>query len=189
MKNKKIILMIIVGILLIISGLISNLVINFKEDKKTTNARMVLTNKEYDEFLKASNKFSTMRDDLYINVFSEMYYDTLKENINYYHEKLKEYESLVDDTTKTVKELDKYCKNVYYKDAKTNTKCSDYKTIYEKVVNCFVYDINQVNDNIKKYNQEEQALDSNTQVLNEYKHNKKFIDYNKDKKYLGKDGV
>ncbi len=186
MKNKKVIVMLIAGISLILSGLIGNLVISFKKDKTATNARMILTNKEYGNFLEASNKFNMMRDNLYMNVFSEMYYDTIRENINDYYEKLKEYESLVDDTTKAVKELDKYCKNVYYSSAKTNTKCSDYKELYEQVVNCFVYDVTQINDNIKSYNKQQENKEN---ILSEYQHNKKFIDYNKDKKYLGKDGV
>lgn len=188
MNKKKVIVIIGVIVLLILGGVVF-FIISFRQDKKATLKMMEEVNKEYDTFLKASNDFNIMRDTLYTDVFSDIYYDTLRENIDFYHQKLKEYETLVDSTTKAINKLDENCDGVYYPEAEANTKCMNFKEIYEQVVNCFVYDVNQINDNIEKYNEIQKEAGNNDGILKLYEHNKKFIDYNKDKEYLGKDGV
>lgn len=186
MKNKHIIVLFILGFILIILGFISNFFINFKEDKQITNLRMEDVNRLYEPFLSDINNFNETRDDLYINVFSEIYYDNLKENIKDLHLKLTEYETLVDHITQEAKKLKEYCNN-YYSDASVNTKCSNYKENYEKTVNCFVGDIEKVNKVIKDYNNYQKENNINVEGINLYRTDKKYIDYNGDKKYSGKD--
>ena len=81
--------------------------------------------------------------------------------------------------------MDKLCTDVYYPDSKVNTKCVNYKSIYEQVVNYFISDINVYNKNVKEYNKEQN--DNKDKMIEEYKTNKKYIDYNNDKTYDGKE--
>ena len=76
--------------------------------------------------------------------------------------------------------------NVYYPDGKVNTKCSNYKLIYEQVVNYFVSDINVYNENVKKYNEYQKNNNSDLRV-DKYKTSKVYIDYNNDNEYDGKE--
>lgn len=183
-SNKKVKILSLTGTTMIISGLIANFFIGFQQDKVVTASRMNDVINLYKPFTSNIEKFNQLRDDLYINVFSEIYYDNLNENILNIKEKLKEYENLTDEVIKDAKTLESYCTNVYYTKSSVNTKCNNYKINYEKTVNYFVSDIKKVNDVIEKYNnyqmQENNKLDL-------YKTNKKYIDYNKDRKYEGKD--
>ena len=82
--------------------------------------------------------------------------------------------------------LEKYCKNVYYTDSKVNTKCKEYGEVYEQVINAFVSDVKLYNENITNYNKY-QAEKGGTLFLNSYVTKKKYLDYNGDKKYQGKE--
>ena len=78
------------------------------------------------------------------------------------------------------------CDDVYYPESSINNKCINYKSIYEQVVNYFVTDINIYNKNIVNYNNYQASLGSGL-LLKSYDTNKKFIDYNKDGSYDGKE--
>ena len=82
--------------------------------------------------------------------------------------------------------MEKLCSNVYYPDGNINAKCSEFGGVYEQIVNAFVSDIKLYNDNINKYNEYAKENGSDTS-LEAYKTEKKYIDYNKDKKFDGKD--
>ena len=87
---------------------------------------------------------------------------------------------------KNTKELDKYCKDVYYPNAKVNSSCKNYKSIYEQVINYFVGDIDSYNVNVDKYNTYQVAIKS-TKLINEYKTERNYIDYNGDSLFDGKE--
>ena len=78
------------------------------------------------------------------------------------------------------------CGDIYFTDTSTNNKCSSYDSVYEQIVNAFVSDVNLYNKSIDSYNKYQKELNSGLS-LNKYKTSKKFIDYNKDKKYEGKE--
>ena len=75
---------------------------------------------------------------------------------------------------------------MYYPDGTIDSKCNNYKVIYEQVINYFVTDINNYNNNIKKYNEYQKSINSNL-ILNIYKTDKDYIDYNEDKIFDGKE--
>ena len=75
---------------------------------------------------------------------------------------------------------------MYYPDGVINSKCNNYKAIYEQVVNYYVTDIKNYNNNIKKYNEYQKSINSNL-ILNIYKTDKDYIDYNEDKIFDGKE--
>ena len=185
MKSKKLVLIIMtISFVLIIAGGVALFVVGLQADRKEVYNRIADVNNEFEEFSANTTIFENERDDLYNEVLTNMFYDTMKSQDKDVKERLSKYEKLVDIVTKNTKVLDKLCNNVYYPDSKVNTKCKNYKSIYEQVVNYFISDINVYNKNISDYN-EEQTDDNNK--LNKYKTNKVYIDYNNDKSYDGKE--
>ena len=184
-KSAKILL--IVGITLTITGLITNFTFSLKQDKQEVKERMKIVNSTYEIFKKDAKEFSTTRDNLYDNVFSELYFETLNLTINNCLMELQKYEQKLDELTPIANKLKKNCKDIYFPTSDTNTKCQTYATAYEEMVNYFVNDVKQVNDNIEKYN--EYNIENNTQIapLQKYNTTKKYIDFNEDKEYSGKE--
>ena len=167
-KSAKILL--IVGITLTITGLITNFTFGLKQDKQEVNKRMKVVNSTYETFKDSAKEFSTTRDNLYDNVFSELYFETLNLTISNCLTELTKYEQKLDEITPIAEKLKKNCQDIYFPSSDTNTKCQNYALSYEEMVNYFVNDVKQVNDNIEKYNT-----------------TKKYIDFNEDKEYSGKE--
>ena len=82
--------------------------------------------------------------------------------------------------------LNSLCGNAYYPEAEVNKICSNYKSVYEQAVNYFVTDINTYNENVSKYNIYQESINSNL-IIKEYKTSYKYIDYNGDKVFDGKE--
>lgn len=184
---KKIALyMMTLSFILIISGGVSSFVLGLKEDKEEIYNRINDVNDEFEVFSTNTSVFENFRDELYNVVLSNVYYDTMYDEDKTVKNKLSNYENLVDQLTKNTKKLNGLCEDVYYPDSKVNTKCNNYKSIYEQVVNYFVTDISVYNENVKKYNEYQRNKNSDLRVDN-YKTNKKYIDYNHDKEYDGKE--
>lgn len=185
MKNKKktiIITSVIVAIILII-GIFT---ISIIKDKKKTKETMSLIEKEYQTFEQDIEAFNTKRDEIYSEIFVETYYDTIKGKYQVWNNQLNEYEKKVDSVINNSKNLQKYCNGIYYSKPEINQNCNNFSSLYEEMINSFVTDINEYNKIIKDYN--EYLQESNSQeTLNFYKTTKKYLDYNKDKKYSGKE--
>ena len=187
MNYKKIALtMMTLSFILIISGGVSSFVLGLKKDKEEIYKRINEVNDEFEVFSTNTSVFESFRDELYNVVLSNVYYDTMYDEDKVVKNKLSNYENLVDELTKNTKKLDELCNDVYYPDSKVNTKCNNYKSIYEQVVNYFISDINVYNENVKKYNDYQRNNNSDLRV-DKYKSTKKYIDYNNDKKYDGKE--
>ena len=58
----------------IILGVILNFTTSFKQDKQEVAKRMKVINSTYELFKENTTEFSNTRDNLYDNVFSELYY-------------------------------------------------------------------------------------------------------------------
>ena len=174
------------SLVLIISGCVSSFVISLKQDHEATYNRMYKVDDEFEVFSANTSVFEEKRDELYTVVLSNVYYDTMYQEDNDIKNKLSNYENLVDELTKNTNNLDKLCNNMYYSSSDTNSKCNNYKSIYEQVVNYFVNDIKVYNDNVNKYNKYQE--DNNSELrISKYSTKKKYIDYNKDKKFDGKE--
>ena len=187
MNSKKIALTIMtLSFVLIISGGVSSFVLGLKKDKEEIYNRISEVNNEFETFSTNTSVFESFRDDLYTIVLSNVYYDTMYDEDKMVKNKLSNYENLVDELTKNTKKLDKLCNDVYYPDSKVNTKCNNYKSIYEQVVNYFISDINVYNENVKKYNEYQRNNNSDLRV-DKYKTDKVYIDYNNDNQYDGKE--
>lgn len=188
MKNKSrvIKILIISGCLMISTGFVSSLVVSVKEDQVATKQRTVEVADVYKKFSECTDNFNDLRNDLYLTYFDQLYYDTLSQIDANVQQALKAYETTVDDVSKSANNMKSMCGDIYFTDTSTNNKCNGYGSVYEQVVNAFVSDVNLYNKSIDSYNKYQKELNSGLS-LNKYKTNKKFIDYNKDKKYEGKE--
>lgn len=169
--------------MMIISGTVSSFVISLKADREETQARMVVVNDSFEEFNASVTAFETARDTLYTESLGNLFYDTLVANDAKLKEKLSNYESIVDDVVKHVKVMDGLCKDVYYPDSDINSKCSNYKLIYEQVANYFMEDVKLYNTAIESFNAQQAGKGV---PLVKYETKKKYVDYNKDKVFEGK---
>ena len=187
MKGKKFaIILFIIGFILLISGGVASFLFSLKEDRALTLERMVVVNDEFEEFSTSTTAFEAYRDELYNNVLSSLFYDTLGADDANIKNVLSNYEAMVDALEKKADSLNNLCADVYYPDSSVNSKCSNYKLIYEQVVNYFVGDVELYNKTLKTFNEQQTAAGSGV-VIEDYKTQKKYIDYNKDKSYDGKE--
>ena len=187
MKNKKLVIILMIsGTLMILAGSFSSFFVNLKEDQEATKKRTVDVAEVYRGFSEQVDNFNDIRNDLYLSVFDQLYYENIGQIDAGVQESLKTYEKIVDDIAVTTKQLKNLCGNIYFTDTSTNTKCSSYASVYEQIVNAFVSDVKFYNESIDNYNDYQEKLKLNNS-LNHYDTNKKYIDYNNDKKYEGKE--
>ena len=175
--------LLVLSLVLIISGSFSSFLIGLRRDKENTLNLMKVVDDEFETFSANTSVFESFREDLYAEVLEGVVCDQFVLNDTLIKNRLSNYENLVDELSKNVTKLDKLCVDVYYPNSSTNNKCLNYKSIYEQVNNYFVTDINNYNKNVKTCN-------SNTTSENnikEFKNTKKYIDFNGDKKYDGKE--
>ena len=176
----------VVGLVLIISGFFSIYLNGLKEDREKVLARMGDVTSEYEKFNTNVSLFGDYREDLHESVFENLYFETMYPSDQLVKEELKKYEDLVDEIELSVNVLNDLCDNIYYPKSDVNNMCHNYKTMYEQVNNYFVYDIEDYNENVKKYN-EYVNTNSLLTTIKKYDTSKKYIDYNGDKKYDGKE--
>lgn len=184
-KKLSYILMTISAVM-IMSGSVSSFLIGLKNDKAKTYKRMEDVTNYFETFSSNTTAFENERDNLYNNVLENIYYDTMYTSDKEIKNKLSNYENLVDEMAKNTNKLNSLCDDVYYPDSSINNKCNNYKNIYEQVVNYFVNDIKIYNDNVLKYNNYQATLGSGLKLA-KYQTKKKYIDYNNDGKYDGKE--
>lgn len=175
-----------VGSLMIFSGFVSSFIIGLNEDREIVRARMIDVNNTFEEFSTQVSIYEEQRDLLYEKTLSSFYYDKMFQEDSTVKNRVSNYEAIVDAITKKTKQLDTLCDEVYYPDSSVNSKCINYKSIYEQVNNYFVTDVTYYNKNIDKYNTYIKSSGGNN-VIKRYETDKKFVDYNKDKKYDGRE--
>ena len=150
-----------------------------QKDREETYHRIYEVNDSFEIFSTNTSMFEMMRDELYQNYLGNIYYETMYQNHKKIEEGLSNYEHLVDELSKNVLSLKSLCENVYYPDGSVNSKCTNYKSIYEQVVNYFVSDIELYNKNIELYNEYEESRGTLFRIR-KYQTNKYFVDYNED---------
>ncbi|MDO4996405.1 MAG: hypothetical protein Q4E69_04435 [Bacilli bacterium] len=184
MKRNFPIYLLCFGLLLIFSGAVTIFIYNLRADQATVLKRMGDVGDVFEDFSTDVSIFEEERDSLYSEVLSNLYYDNMYVTDEPVKERLTKYENLVKDIEKYCTSLDKLCSDVYYPDSSINSKCSNYKSIYEQVVNYFVTDINFYNKSINDYNDYIKDVNSAAKIKN-FETKYKYVDYNGDGK---KDG-
>lgn len=178
-KNKIPYILMTISFLMIFSGAFSCYIDGLKADHEMVNKRVVDVNNTYEELTTNVSLFEDERENLYGTSLKETYFDNFYTTNKEIIEKLSNFESMVNEIEKKIKVMDNLC-DTYYMDASVNSKCSNYKLIYEQVNNFFVGDITTYNKNVITYNS------TNVNRVNIYKTDRKYIDYNNDKKTDGK---
>lgn len=179
-------LMVGVGFLMIFSGCVSSFVIGLKSDQASVRARMEDVNHTFEEFSTSVSLYEEQRDLLYSQILSSFFYETMYVEDVIVKNRLSNYEAIVDEIDKKRIELDNLCNEVYYPDSSINSKCVNYKSIYEQVINYFVTDINYYNKTVSDYNGYATSL-GNPNLVKKYETKKKFIDFNNDKNFDGRE--
>ncbi len=174
------------GFLLLMTGGFSSFIISLKDDHQQVLHRMEDVSGLFEGFSTKTTAFEEFRDELYNDVLGNVYYDTMVVTDDAVKEKLREYEAMVDDLTGDAKKMNSLCGNVYYPQASVNSMCENYKSIYEQVVNYFVTDIATYNESVQKYNDYQKAIKSDL-FVSEYQARYRYIDYNGDKVFDGKE--
>ena len=179
-KHKKTIYILLsISFLMIFGGAFSCYIDGLKKDHEEVSKRALDVNNTYEELTTNVSLFEDERERLYGTSLNETYFDNFYKTNSEIIEKLSNFESMVNEMEKKVKYLDSIC-DVYFMDPSANTKCSNYKLIYEQVNNYFVGDIENYNKNVITYNS------TNVNRVNIYKTNRKYVDYNNDKTMDGK---
>ena len=185
-KKKLVVILSVLGGLLLLVGIGMWFIYSLKNDRRATLERMDEVVAEYRIFSGEIDSFNDMRNSLYTNVFENTYYDTMKDKDEEVKTTLTNYEAVVDNVEKSAKKLENLCGDIYFSNSSVNTKCKSFPSVYEQIIHAFLSDVNLYNSNIAKYNEYQTDSGSN-EMLEEYKSSKKFIDYNNDNKYEGKE--
>lgn len=187
MKKKTLkIVAIVVGVLLLFIAGIALFILSIKKDQKATVERVQDVINVYSEFSDSVDKFNDIRNELYFNTLDNVYITNIGEMDSTIQVSFKKYEETVDEVNKVTDKLSKLCGNIYFTDSRARTKCESYASVYEQIVNAFVSDVKSYNKNIDEYNDYQKGLNTNIS-LKHYDTTKKYIDYNNDKKYEGKE--
>ncbi len=159
----------------------------FFKDKENTRKEMIKIQDQYVLFKASIESYNEIREKVYTSIFNDLYYNTMEEKSESNQAVLKEAEKVVEKVEKTSKSLKKACLGVIYPDVSVNTKCSSFAIAYEQVVNSYVSDVEQYNQQIKAYNT--WAKKEGKNILSPYQTNQKYLDYNQDKTYSGKEKI
>ena len=185
-SRKFIYFILALGLMLIIAGGFSSFLAGLKKDRELVVRRMDDVSADYETFDTSVSLFGDYREDFHDSILENLYYETMYNSDTLVKNEFIKYESMVDDISETVKALDALCRDVYYPEGNINSMCMNYPTIYEQVVNYFLVDVNEYNDIVKQYNQYQNSTNSSYYVK-EYSTTKKYIDYNGDKVFEGKE--
>lgn len=184
--QKKVVILSIIGVISISIGFGIEFIHSLKEDRVNTLARMDVVVTEYKNFSDAIDTFNDIRNSLYLNYLEKPYFDTMAQSDASVKEMLSKYEISVNNITAATNKMVDLCGTIYFPDSEVNKKCKGFPEVYEQVVNSFVSDVKLYNNNILKYN-DYQKENGTTLSLEGYQTDKKYIDFNKDKKYDGKE--
>lgn len=178
MKKKKntfiLLLVIVLGLVIIF------LVYNILNSQKLKKENINYIKTAYNDLTDNINTYNSIRTK-YNEKLSSFVLATYENEHNDYINLLTEYNKTIENIDNSITKIKSKC-NIIYNDININKICSNYETMYEKLVNIYVTDINMYNENIKKYNE---YKNENLKVFE--KIHTDYIDYNKDGKYEGRD--
>lgn len=176
-KNKKIIFYIIGGIVLIIILL---LIISISNGKKDASKNMAVIRSSYTDLSNNVKDYNSIRAELE-DLLSNFMYDSFDKDIDKYRDIFVRYDDIIKKIDSNINNIDDRC-NYIYSDNEVNKICSNYKVIYEKLINLYVMDIDIYNKKVSSYNEY-----SNKDIELVSKLYDGYIDYNGDNKYEGID--
>ncbi len=178
MSKKLVVRIVIVFIIVFIISALGFYIFSIISDVNTTKKNGEDIISSFDSFRESVILFSDEREELTLRMSDDLYLDTVKEVYSEYVVLLDNYQSLITNIESNSSLLINNC-SASYSDVNVEQKCDAFDTMYEEVINLFVYDVNRFNE----------IVVSSGSDLNIYESNhKEFIDYNGDGNYLGMEG-
>lgn len=185
MKNKKVaIFTLIIGILLIITGLTMSVCTYIdKQNKQKKQVENTILEK-YDVFKDNVESFNDIRKVYYTDVASNLYPESVEEEYEDWLIMLENYTKQVDSVENSSNELKEYCVNKYYSNEDVKNKCDSFVIAYETTINYYAKDIISFNEVIDTY--QRNIVEENESIHN-YELKYDYIDINLDGKFIGRD--
>lgn len=187
-KSLKVIgiVLVIIIILFILAWMWAS---GLKEDQKETKKTMKLVLDSYENFNNRVEEFSNYRNKYY-EMKEDLFLETLGENADEWNDFIVKYADSISEVEKSSKNLKKNCE-IKYGDVNTNSKCTSFKANYEAAHNYYISDIKLYNDLIDDYNKWNSEEDNKYSEVKKgsYPVYKKYIDFDKDGEYFGKEEV
>lgn len=182
MKRKFAITFLILGILLIISG-ITLLTVSYineeNKDKKDTE-NTILTN--YTVFKNNIESFNEYRSGTYFDkVATDLFVESVEEDYNEWIETLNEYTVLIDNIDNSSTDLKELCVNTYYSNEELRNKCDAFVIAYETAINYYVKDIDSFNETINEY-----LSEYGNEDIKLYELKYKYVDIDSNGEFSGK---
>ncbi len=186
-KSVKIILCIVLGLVLIVSGIGVSVAMTVKEDRQQLQDLQNDIQDKYKGFKKEADLFPEARKNYQTNVVENLYIEAVTEEYAGWIEAIDAYRKIVDAVLAEAEPLKDLCIEKIYPDVTTKNDCEAYTINYETVMNYFVKDVEAFNEFMQKYYDEYEG-DSETYPLYQLEKEKyQYIDINDDGKYIGKD--
>lgn len=185
MKKKVLIILLVI---LIISGIVFFFIKSIKDDQQKTKTTLKQINSHYKTFEKSVTEFSKLRDVFYSSKENDFYLEQMPNCADNWNKFILKYEKQIKKVEKDSEYLKKHCQK-YISDSLTAENCSYFKQNYETAMNYYITDINLYNTFKTKYNNWIIEENSSYTKLNQAQLiiYKKYVDYNQDGKYLGRD--
>ena len=187
-KSLKVIgiVFIIIAILFVLAWIWAS---GLKEDQEETKKTMKLVLDSYENFNNRVEEFSNYRNKFY-EMKEDLFLETLGENAEEWNDFMGKYADSISEVEKSSKNLKENCE-IKYGDVNTNSKCTAFKANYEAAHNYYISDIKLYNDLIDDYDKWNKEEDNKYPEVKKgtYPVYKKYIDFDKDGEYFGKEEV
>lgn len=170
---KKILILLVI---LFLMATVFLFVINYKNEKRLLESNMGKIRDSYTSLSNNVSEYNSIREELN-NKLSSFFYDSFLKEKDGYEAILSNYNTVIKNIDLDISLLDKNC-DVLYKDSDINKICRTYKSLYEKLINIYVNDLNNYNERITGYNE----YKKDNIVFYEMIHSE-YIDYNLDGEY------
>lgn len=177
---------IIIAILIVLASI---WVKGLREDQKKTKKIIKTIKESYTEFNNRVEEFSQLRNELY-EYKEDLYLETLAQKADDWNTFIKMYSESIEYVEKASKNLKENCK-IKYGDVDANSKCTAFSANYEAAMNYYIADAEDYNnliDEYDKWNKEENLKHPNIEKA-KFPVYKKYIDFDKDGEYFGKEEV
>ncbi len=186
MKKRKIaIIILLLGILLITSGIgvfVYKEISTNKKNKKEIENRII---KEHNKLENKINAFNVTRGKYYNEVNDNLYPETVESEYKNWLKVLAQYTSAVDEFEESSKYLKQNCVGKYYSNKDVSNKCKAFIIEYETVINYYTKDIESFNENINLY-YSNNKIDEEKSEIKKYNTKYDYIDIDTDGEFKGK---
>lgn len=162
-------------------------IVSIKEDQAITKDKAKEITDAYEKFNSSIQAFAALREDLYTNR-EDTYLEEFAKTTKDWNKFIEDYAKSIQDIEDNTKVLKKSCQ-VKWADVRVSSKCTNFKANYEAAMNYYITDVKNYNKTVKQYNDWVDENNYNYEKLNKAKYvvYKKYIDFDKDGEYFGKE--